>query len=168
MSIRDVRSSSDSGRTITAQDRIAKAGPVDHFPYAICHTGVVTIQLNHMIVPAHDGETSARWFAELFGMAQPTRFGPFWQVSTANGVDLDFDTYGEGDGQFNAQHYAFLVDEDEFDAIFARIKEGAIEFWADPGRTQPGEINHHDGGRGVYFQRGDAHLLEIITRPYGG
>jgi catechol 2,3-dioxygenase-like lactoylglutathione lyase family enzyme len=43
----------------------------------------------------------------------------------------------------------------------------AASHWADPARTEPGEINHHDGGRGVYFQDPDGHLLEIITRPYG-
>jgi hypothetical protein len=28
-------------------------------------------------------------------------------------------------------------------------------------------INHGDGGRGVYFEALDGHLLEVITRPYG-
>ena len=28
-------------------------------------------------------------------------------------------------------------------------------------------MNHHDGGRGVYFEDPNGHLLEIITRPYG-
>jgi catechol 2,3-dioxygenase-like lactoylglutathione lyase family enzyme len=28
-------------------------------------------------------------------------------------------------------------------------------------------INHRDGGRGLYFEDPDGHLLEIITRPYG-
>jgi catechol 2,3-dioxygenase-like lactoylglutathione lyase family enzyme len=32
---------------------------------------------------------------------------------------------------------------------------------------EPQAINHDDGGRGVYFQDPDGHLLEIITRPYG-
>lgn len=128
---------------------------------------VVAIELNHTIVPARDGEAAARWFAELFDMPDPTRFGPFWQVSTANGVDLDFDTYGD-DGVFTIQHYAFLVTEDEFDAIFARILSRGIDHWADPGRQRLGEINHHDGGRGVYFPSSDDHLLEIITRPYAG
>ena len=31
----------------------------------------------------------------------------------------------------------------------------------------PGEINHEDGGRGLYWQGPDGHWLEIITRPYG-
>lgn len=30
-----------------------------------------------------------------------------------------------------------------------------------------GEINRHDGGRGIDFPDPDGHLLEIITRPYG-
>lgn len=131
------------------------------------HTAVVPIQLNHTIVPAHDGERSARWLADLFGMPGPTQFGIFWQVTTANGVDLDFDTYGD-DGSFTLQHYAFLVSEEEFDTVFARLLERGMDHWADPARQRPGEINHHDGGRGVYFLSNDDHLLEIITRPYGG
>jgi catechol 2,3-dioxygenase-like lactoylglutathione lyase family enzyme len=127
----------------------------------------VPIELNHTIVPARDGETSARWFADLFGVPEPTRFGHFWQVATDNGVDLDFDTYGD-DGSSTTQHYAFLVGEDDFDAIFGRIVDRGIDHWADPMRQQAGEINHHDGGRGVYFPSPDDHLLEIITRPYGG
>jgi len=127
----------------------------------------VAIQLNHTIVPAREGEASARWLTDLFGLADPARFGHFWQVATANGVDLDFDTYSEGE-TFTLQHYAFLVGEDEFDAIFARVLERGMDHWADPGRQHPGEINHHDGGRGVYFLSTDQHLLEIITRPYGG
>jgi catechol 2,3-dioxygenase-like lactoylglutathione lyase family enzyme len=126
----------------------------------------VAVELNHTIVPARDGETAARWFADLFGLAPPTRFGHFWQVRTANGVDLDFDSWG--DEPYTPSHYAFLVSEDEFDAIVGRITAHSIAHWADPGRTRPGEINHHDGGRGVYFAGEDGNLLEIITRPYGG
>jgi hypothetical protein len=42
-----------------------------------------------------------------------------------------------------------------------------LPFWADPGKHRPGEINHGDGGRGVYFEDPDGHFLEILTRPYG-
>jgi catechol 2,3-dioxygenase-like lactoylglutathione lyase family enzyme len=126
----------------------------------------VAVELNHTIVAARDGEASARWFAELFGLDPPTRFGHFWQVRTANGVDLDFDSWG--DEPYTPSHYAFLVSEDEFEAILGRVTQHSIAHWADPGRTRPGEINHHDGGRGVYFAGEDGNLLEIITRPYGG
>lgn len=128
----------------------------------------MAIELNHTIVPARDGQVSAQWFSEIFGLPEPASFGHFWQVRTANGVDLDFDTYGDGDDLFTTQHYAFLVGEGDFDAIFARVQERDVPYWADPGRSSPGEINRHDGGRGVYFADPDNHLLEIITRPYGG
>ena len=127
----------------------------------------MTIRLDHTIVAARDGEVSARWFAELFGLAPPIPFSVFWQVSLPDGVDLDFDTYG-ADATFTTSHYAFRVDEAEFDAILGRILSRGIDHWADPGRKRAREINHHDGGRGVYFADPDDHLLEIITVPYGG
>ena len=88
----------------------------------------------------------------------------FLVVDLENGVSID---YFETTEHLVVQHYAFLVTEGEFDDIFGRIQGLGIEFWADPARTKPREINHHDGGRGVYFKDPDGHLLEIITRPYG-
>ena len=55
----------------------------------------------------------------------------------------------------------------DFDAVLSRIRERGLEHWADPMRHRPGEINHNDGGRGVYFPDPDGHYLEVITRPYG-
>jgi len=57
--------------------------------------------------------------------------------------------------------------EAEFDAAYRRILERGVTYWADPARTKPAEVNDHDGGRGLYFEDPDGHLLEIITRPYG-
>lgn len=125
----------------------------------------MAVQLNHLIVMARDQAESAQFFSEILGLPAATRFGPFLVVQTANGVSLDFD---EAEGDVTPLHYAFLITEGEFDEIFGRIRERRIEYWADPGRRRPGEINHHDGGRGVYFRDPNGHLLEIITRPYGG
>jgi hypothetical protein len=125
----------------------------------------MSIELNHTIVAARDAEQSARWFGELFGTDAPERSGYFWQITTANGVGLDF--MSVGDEAIAAQHYAFLVGEEDFDRIYGRIVERDAEHWADPAQHQAGEINHHDGGRGVYFLSNDGHFLEIITRPYG-
>lgn len=52
----------------------------------------MAIRLDHTIIPAIDGEYSARWFSRVFDLAEPVRFSVFSQVSTHNGVDLDFDT----------------------------------------------------------------------------
>jgi hypothetical protein len=127
----------------------------------------MAIELNHTIVAASDAEASARWLAELFDTDPPDRFGRFWQITTANGVGLDFASVGQGD-EIRPIHYAFLVSEDEFTAIHGRMVERGMDHWADPGRSRPGEINTRDGGRGVYFLSNDGHFLEIITVPYGG
>jgi extradiol dioxygenase family protein len=59
------------------------------------------------------------------------------------------------------------VGEDDFDAIFGRIRERGLPYWADPGHRRSGEVNTNDGGRGCYFEDPSGHNLEIITRPYG-
>lgn len=125
----------------------------------------MAVQLNHLIVMARNQAESASFFTEVLGLPAATRFGPFLVVQTANGVSLDVDEAG---GEITPMHYAFLVSEAEFDEIFGRIRARRIDYWADPGKHRPGEINHHDGGRGVYFPDPNGHLLEIITRPYGG
>jgi catechol 2,3-dioxygenase-like lactoylglutathione lyase family enzyme len=124
----------------------------------------MAVQLNHTIVRSRNKEASASFLTEILGLPGATRFGPFLVVEMANGVSLDF---YETDGEIASQHYAFLITEAEFDEIFARIRERDLDYWADPGQSRPGKINHHDGGRGVYFEDPSGHLLEIITRPYG-
>ena len=125
----------------------------------------MAVQLNHTIVHALDADASARFLAELLGLPPPRRFGPFIVVELANGVSLDF--LGGAAHELIVEHYAFLVEEPEFDAIFARIRERGLPYWADPHKRQASQINTHDGGRGVYWNDPNGHMLEIITRPYG-
>jgi catechol 2,3-dioxygenase-like lactoylglutathione lyase family enzyme len=121
--------------------------------------------LNHTIVHSRDPKASAAFLAELLDLPAPRRFGPFQVVDLANGVSLDF--IEAGAGPLTIEHYAFLVSEAEFDVVFARIRGRGLAYWADPHKQIPGQINRHDGGRGVYFEDPDGHILEAITRPYG-
>ena len=122
------------------------------------------VRLNHTIVAARDRQKSATFLADILGLAPPTSYGPFAVVQLDNDVSLDF----MDDEDVHQRHYAFLVTEAEFDEIFARIQDGGLQYWADPFEQQPGVINTHDGGRGLYWQDPSGHKLEIITRPYGG
>ena len=125
----------------------------------------MSIKLNHTIVHSRDQREAAEFLASLFGLPAPKPFGPFLDVDVANEVTLAFlDAQGM---EIQTQHYAFLVSDDEFDQIFVRIQARGLRYWADPGRTEEGRINHHFGGRGVYFEDPSGHLMEIITRPYG-
>ena len=122
------------------------------------------VELNHTIVHSRDHDDSATFLADILGLAAPGHFGHFRTVEVANGVSLDFAARNE---PITPQHYAFLVSESEFDDIFGRIQARHLDYWADPGRTKPGRLNHRDGGRGAYFLDPDGHVLEILTRPYG-
>jgi hypothetical protein len=125
----------------------------------------VSVQLNHTIVWCTDRFRSADFLAEMFGLPEPKNLYHFRVIELANGVSLDF---AEKKGAVSPQHYAFLVSEEELDAVMSRIKARNLEYWADPARKHPGEINHNDGGRGVYFEGLDGHFLEALTVPYGG
>lgn len=121
-------------------------------------------QLNHTIVWCRDAQVSSLFLADLLGRPAPTRFGHFHVVALDNGVSMDFAVH---EGEIAPQHYAFLIGEEDFDAVLGRIQARDLDHWADPARRRPGEINHNDGGRGVYFPDPDGHFLEVLTRPYG-
>jgi len=125
----------------------------------------MAVQLNHTIVSVRDKQKSASFVSDLLGLRSPMTYGPFLVVDVDNGVSLDF---YEVQDAIHPQHYAFLVSESEFDEIFGRIRQRDLPYWADPGQERLGEINTNDGGRGLYWEEPSGHLLEIITRPYGG
>jgi len=122
------------------------------------------VQLNHTIVSCRDQQRSAAFLTGILGLPPATRSGHFLVVEADNGVSLD---YSETSGDITSQHYAFLVGDEDFEAAYRRIQDQGLQYWANPGRTQPGVINQRDGGRGLYFEDPDGHLMEIITRPYG-
>jgi len=125
----------------------------------------VNAKLNHTIVWCRDQEKSARFLTEILGLPPARRFMGFLVVDLANDVSLDY-LPAESE-PISLQHFAFLISEDDFDAALPRVRKIAKKIWADPARKQPGRINHHFGGRGVYFEDPDGHLFELITRPYG-
>ena len=124
----------------------------------------MSVELNHTIVWCRDNKRSSSFLARILGREAPVSFLHFMVVELDNGISLDFMAK---EGNVALQHYAFLVGGEEFDAAFGRIEGEGLPYWADPARSQPGEINRYDGGRGLYFEDPDGHLLEIITRPYG-
>lgn len=124
----------------------------------------MAVELNHLIIWCNDKERSSTFLAEILGRPAPKEFYHFRVVELDNGVSLDF---MQKDGPVSRQHYAFLIGEEEFDGVFSRVKTAGLTYWPDPARSRPNEINHNDGGRGMYFEDPDGHFLEVLTRPYG-
>ena len=120
----------------------------------------MTVQLNHTIVPAHDKHASAQFIADILGIEVGGEVDPFVQVHLANDVTLDY----MNSATFSSQHFAFLVDDEVFDAAYARLQERGVQTWADPDHHEPDSINTRWGGRGVYFPDPAGHNMEILTR----
>ncbi|MDZ4264183.1 MAG: VOC family protein [Mycobacterium sp.] len=127
----------------------------------------MAITFNHTIIAARDKTASAEFLTELFDLPSPKPFGHFLVVTIGSEHPVSLDYAEVGDAEIHPQHYAFLVSEEDFDAIYGRIRARGLQHWADPRGARPGEINHNDGGRGVYFQDPGGHYMEILTRPYG-
>jgi len=117
------------------------------------------IALDHTIVPARDKVASAEFFARIFGLEYKGPHSHFAPVRVNESLTLDFDDRS----QFESHHYAFRVGEAEFDAIFGRVKAEGIPYGSGPRSRTDGEINHRNGGRGVYFDDPNGHVLEILT-----
>ena len=120
------------------------------------------ITLNHTIIPSHDNVESAKFYERIFGFDFLKEWGHFAVVKANSTLTLDF----MNKDNFSTNHYAFKVNEIQFDEIFERIKQENIQFGSGPYSSNDGEINHDYDGRGVYFKDPSAHLLEIITKDY--
>ena len=120
----------------------------------------MAIQLNHTVVPAHDHVASAQFFARVFGLPFEGTMSHFAPVRINDETTLDFDNRES----FEPHHYAFLIDDEQFDAIFGRLEAERIPYGSGPGSKEDGQINHRRGGRGLYFRDPNGHSLEIMTR----
>jgi catechol 2,3-dioxygenase-like lactoylglutathione lyase family enzyme len=121
---------------------------------------IVSIELNHTIVPARDKEASARFFAQIFGLSYDGPMSHFAPVRINDKLTLDFD---QADS-FEHHHYAFHVSDEEFDSIFKRVQEAGIAWGSGPRDMEDRKLNSRKGGRGVYFHDPNGHVLELLTR----
>ncbi len=119
----------------------------------------MTIVLDHTIVPSNDNAAGAAFLANMFGLV-PESKGHFEALRINDTLTFDYLTTSD----VESQHYAFLVTDDEFDAIFERIVDAGVEYGSGPYHSTDGKLNHRRGGRGLYFRGGpDPHLYEIMT-----
>ena len=86
------------------------------------------VQFNHTIVWCRDKVRAAAFLADILGRPASTRLGPFEVIELGNGVLLDF---RDTDDAIASQHYAFLVDDESFDAAFARMRARGLTHWAE-------------------------------------
>src|SRR5215813_10651966 len=135
----------------------------------------MTIRLDHTIVPAKDKVAAAQFFAAVFGLQVEPGRHHFAKVQVNESLTLAFADEPEAwggpgldPGLGQSHHYAFHIDDDEFDGILGRVRALGIGYGSEPYSHKNGAINRRRGGRGFYFEDPNGHLLEVMTVPETG
>jgi catechol 2,3-dioxygenase-like lactoylglutathione lyase family enzyme len=130
----------------------------------------MALKLNHLIVPAQDKVASAQLFAEIFGLEVKPAEGRFAQVPVDEHLTIDFadddhtrDILHFVPEKLENHHYAFYVTDEEFDAIFGRVKAKGLVYGSGPTTDTDGQVGDRRGGRALYFRELNGHLLEVMT-----
>lgn len=124
----------------------------------------MTVELDHILVPARDKIAAARQLAALLDVPwAETGVGPFAPVFINDGLTFDFDQH---DQPFPVQHYCFRVSDTEFDAIFARIKKAGLAYRSGPHGPMDMQVGTAYGGRNVYWDQPEGHIWEMLTVSY--
>ncbi|KAK6022001.1 hypothetical protein OSTOST_12313 [Ostertagia ostertagi] len=72
-----------------------------------------------------------------------------------------------GEAEDAARAVKGVTNSEGAEAGWGRTSKADIAYYAHPNKSGAGEINHLYGGRGVYFEDPNGHMLELITKPYG-
>jgi hypothetical protein len=120
---------------------------------------IMTIDLDHVIVPTHNRSASASLLAELLGVSWAGA-GPFSVVYVNARLTLDFI---ETEGSFAPHRYCFHVDEAQFNAIVGRLQKAGIQYRSAANGPDDMQINRQPGGCNIYWNEPDGHQWEIIT-----
>jgi catechol 2,3-dioxygenase-like lactoylglutathione lyase family enzyme len=122
----------------------------------------VAIVLDHTVLPAHDNEASARFFAEVMGLRYEGPDRHFAPVRVNGSLTLDF---VRSERAFEGHHLAFRVDDEEFEGILRRLQAKGVPYGDDPRTPDNLQTNHPLAAKGLYFADANGHLFEVMTRP---
>lgn len=124
----------------------------------------MSIELDHLIVPARDQRAAAKLLARILDVPwSMSGVDPFCPVYVSDGLTLDFDQTEE---PVPVLHYCFRVRDAQFDAILERIRDLRLEYRSMPHGPVDFEVNTVHGGRIVYWSEPDEHVWEMLTVSY--
>lgn len=127
----------------------------------------MTLQLDHLMIPARDRRAAAERLAAILGVpwAAQAAVGPFSAVYVSDGLTLDFDQVEPG-ATPAVQHVCFRLDDAGFDALLARLQALGVPWRSLPHGPDDGRVNTAVGGRLVYWREPDGHVWEALTQSY--
>lgn len=119
----------------------------------------MAIVLDHMVLPAHDNEASARFFAEMIGLRYDGPDRHFAPVRVNSALTLDF---VRSEQPFAGYHLAFRVTDEEFGGILRRLQARGVPYGDDPRAPDNMRTSHPLASKGLYFLDPNGHLFEVM------
>jgi catechol 2,3-dioxygenase-like lactoylglutathione lyase family enzyme len=130
---------------------------------AIEMRGVRMIAIDHIGVLARDVAASARFLAEILGLAPSAADGPDGEMFRLPIGESGALLYFPAD-EIPGLHIAFRVDESTFDTVVDRLRARGLTFGNDPDDQTNMQVNDFLGGYGrVFFLDPNGHLFEVIA-----
>jgi catechol 2,3-dioxygenase-like lactoylglutathione lyase family enzyme len=119
-------------------------------------------QLDHIILPVNDRSRSIEFYTRVMGFTHVGERDPFSLIRVTPDFVLQLAPFGTKGGE----HLAFSMSRSEFDQIFRRVRDGAIEYgdsFDTVGNMHgPGDAFGANGPwKAVYFFDPNRHLIEI-------
>jgi len=121
------------------------------------------IAIDHIAVLARDVAASARFLAEILGVAPGSHAGPDGEMFRLPVGDSGALLYFPAD-DIPGQHIAFRVDEPTFDAVVDRMRARGLTFGNEPEDQSNMQTSDFQGGHGrVFFLDPNGHLFEVMA-----
>jgi catechol 2,3-dioxygenase-like lactoylglutathione lyase family enzyme len=120
----------------------------------------MSIALDHIVLPAHDHEASARFFAAIMGLTYAGPDRHFAPVPVSETFTVSFMAFGQVFGI----HLGFHVSDGDFEAILSRLQAAGVPYGNDPRERTNFRTDHPFGGRGLFFVDANGHLFEVMTK----
>ena len=121
-------------------------------------------RLDHIILKVNDLDASIDFYTQVMGFKNDGVDGPFTVIRAGQDFQMQIAPWGTA----GFEHYAFSVSKSEFDEIFERVKDAAIDygptFDSVGTNTGPGvEAGALGDAPTLYFNDPSKHLIEIRT-----
>ena len=119
------------------------------------------MDLDHTIIPVKDKEAASQLMARIMGWEFLGISSYQGHVRVNDTLVVRFDDK-EADGERKPLHFAFHVENGEFDAILERLVAEGLNYGTSP-RDQNMQWNELNGGRRTFFSDVDGHSFELMT-----
>lgn len=122
----------------------------------------MAIKLDHAVIYAKDHNKTAQEFSEVMDLPLGKMSGADYDFSIVR-VNHELALYFMTREEINLeQHFAFNVDENNFQKILKQLKKKHIAFGSSPYNRENGKTDHDFASQGLFWTNLDGCLFEVM------